>query len=601
MSVLFEDYCRFFKDSACQVLSLGAGYDANFFRLKATGVLPANCRYFEVDLPLVVANKSKVIQSSTELSSLVSFTSTPGCSEQYRLFSQDICDLRGLESALLDAGLDFNAPTLIFAECVLSYLDTKHSDALVEWTSSRFTHTALAVYEQVEPDDAFGIVMLKHFESLGSPLKSLYKYPDLLSVRRRYLTRGYDVCDCVGMADFVGRLDAEEARRFQGLEPFDEFEEWLEKCAHYAFTLARKGTVFEAFPTGFTQSDVAAVPRQKDAELAEESWTLRDADPRLRRFGHSSALTTDGLVLTAGGFAKNAGKHSRVFAPILTDPRTLRSEPVNLRLEGRQHFAMVCLDDGRVLVNGGRTSPLRACDSDVILRPSNGSYVADASNFKRAPPTRWRHSLAKVRDAEGCEKVVLFGGRSPDDTALGDCYVLDVAACAWSRVAESEASPSPRHSHAAVATHDLASVVITCGLSGNEKPLNCVHRFSIDTLTWEKLPVQGLLARFGHTAHLADTTTMLLVGGVSGACGNPCGLAVIDLVSMTCREVALPGQDPKRPFMTSGHTSVLVRDCDGGARVLVIGGGGNCFSFGTHFNCHVAVIDLNGLCMHVIK
>ncbi|KAH9363991.1 hypothetical protein HPB48_005258 [Haemaphysalis longicornis] len=136
MSMLFEDYCRFFKDSACQVLSLGAGYDANFFKLKATGALPAGCRYFEVDLPLVVTNKSQVIKSSAELSSLASGPSTSGCCEQYRLFSQDICDLHGLESALQDAGLDFHTPTLIIAECVLSYLDTKHSDALIEWTSS---------------------------------------------------------------------------------------------------------------------------------------------------------------------------------------------------------------------------------------------------------------------------------------------------------------------------------------------------------------------------------------------------------------------------------------------------------------------------------
>ncbi|KAH9363990.1 hypothetical protein HPB48_005257 [Haemaphysalis longicornis] len=166
---------------------------------------------------------------------------------------------------------------------------------------------------------------------------------------------------------------------------------------------------------------------------------------------------------------------------------------------------------------------------------------------------------------------------------------------------EGEASPPPKHSHAAVATHDMASVIVTCGLSGTEKPLNCVHRFSVDTLTWERLPVRGLLPRFGHTAHIVDMTTLVLVGGVSGACGNPCGLAVVDLVSATCREVALPGQDPKHPFMTSGHTSVLVRDSDSGARILVIGGGGNCFSFGTHFNRHIAVIDLNRLCKHVME
>ncbi|XP_050030881.1 tRNA wybutosine-synthesizing protein 4-like [Dermacentor andersoni] len=596
MSQLFKDYCGAFRNHTCQVLSLGAGYDANFFKLKAAGTLPVNCRYFEVDLPLVVANKKDIIESSTELRSLVNAAVTSGHQPQYCLLGQDIRDLDRLESALRAVGLDFRVPTLVFAECVLSYLDTKHSDRLVQWTSSTFEDVALAVYEQVEPHDAFGIVMLKHFESLGSPLKSLREYPTVASLRSRYLARGYEACDCVSLAEFVGALDAKEALRFQGLEPFDEFEEWLQKCAHYAFAVSRKGSAFEAFlTTGFAQRGVACAPRNSTLQLGRVDWTLHSADSSLRRFGHSSALTTDGRVITAGGFAENGGKHSRVFEPVLTDPTTFQSELISARLEGRQHFAMLCLDNGCVLVNGGRTSPLRACGADIVLTPSSGSYVAENSHFALTPPARWRHTLAKLRSAEGREKVVLFGGRTPRDAALSDTYVLDVTQCSWSKVPEGVVWPVSRHSHAAVSTADQSSMIVTCGLSSSEKPLNCVYSFDIATLTWGEIPVDGLLPRFGHTAHLTGLTTVVLIGGVSGRSGEPCGLAIIDLVSMTCREVSLPEQNPERPFMTFGHSSVLIEDSDKSSSILIVGGGGNCFSFGTHFNHHVASIDLRRL------
>ncbi|KAH6920555.1 hypothetical protein HPB50_028454 [Hyalomma asiaticum] len=296
MSQLFNDYCAAFKNRTCQVLSLGAGYDSNYFRLKASGKLPVNCRYFEVDLQSVVANKKAIIEGSADLSSLVTDAATSGSSQpQYCLLSQDITDLKRLESELRAVDVDFRVPTLVIAECVLSYLDTKHSDRLVEWTSTAFADVALAVYEQVEPHDAFGIVMLAHFESLGSPLKSLHRYPSVASLRDRYLERGYESCDCVSVAEYLCTLDAEEALRFQELEPFDEFEEWLEKCAHYAFAVSRKGSAFEAFlPTGFVHRDVSCTPGNSPVLLGPLDWTLHGVDSSLRRFGHSSAVTSEG-------------------------------------------------------------------------------------------------------------------------------------------------------------------------------------------------------------------------------------------------------------------------------------------------------------------
>ena len=49
--------------------------------------------------------------------------------------------------------------------------------------------------------------------------------------------------------------------------------------------------------------------------------------------------------------------------------------------------------------------------------------------------------------------------------------------------------------------------------------------------------------------------------------------------------------DPKHLVMLHSHGVVLTED----QKLLVIGGGGNCFSFGTHFNAGPVVIDLPSL------
>lgn len=46
--------------------------------------------------------------------------------------------------------------------------------------------------------------------------------------------------------------------------------------------------------------------------------------------------------------------------------------------------------------------------------------------------------------------------------------------------------------------------------------------------------------------------------------------------------------------MLHNHGSVLLDGEDKG-RVLIVGGGGNCFSFGTHLNKNITSIDLSDI------
>lgn len=63
------------------------------------------------------------------------------------------------------------------------------SSSLIQWAASRFEDATFVTYEQIHPDDGFGIVMQKHFESMNSPLLSLTKFPDLDSQEHRYVSQ----------------------------------------------------------------------------------------------------------------------------------------------------------------------------------------------------------------------------------------------------------------------------------------------------------------------------------------------------------------------------------------------------------------------------
>ena len=60
---------------------------------------------------------------------------------------------------------------------------------LIQWAASKFKNATFVTYEQVHPDDGFGIVIQKHFESISSPLLSLTWFRDLPSQERRYVSR----------------------------------------------------------------------------------------------------------------------------------------------------------------------------------------------------------------------------------------------------------------------------------------------------------------------------------------------------------------------------------------------------------------------------
>jgi tRNA wybutosine-synthesizing protein 4 len=217
-----------------QVLSLGAGFDTAFFRLKAAGILDEHeTDYFEVDMPNVMRDKTRRIEKSQLLAQLKGRAD----GDHLRLVSCDLCKTEALETLLSDAGLEFSAPTVVLFECSLTYVSFSQASDLLRWLRMRFKSDLRVIsYEQVLPCDRFGVIMRKHFSDRATPILNVEHAPSVEDQERRLRALGFHrVRSRDLLQSYWFALTDTERKRLAAVDPdFDELEEVFLKCGHYA-------------------------------------------------------------------------------------------------------------------------------------------------------------------------------------------------------------------------------------------------------------------------------------------------------------------------------------------------------------------------------
>jgi len=76
--------------------------------------------------------------------------------EHYRLLPFDLRNSERLDEVFARFEVDFAAPTLFLAECVFTYVQTKHTNALLSFISAHFAFTFVFNYEMMNALDPFG-------------------------------------------------------------------------------------------------------------------------------------------------------------------------------------------------------------------------------------------------------------------------------------------------------------------------------------------------------------------------------------------------------------------------------------------------------------
>lgn len=174
-------------DGNAQIVSLGAGSDARYWRFSKDLVDGKIARYLELDFPATVATKIAAIQKAAALKSTlgdiinINMDDSQAPSLETPNYTLAGCDLRHLDAlkARLTC-LDSRRPTLILAECLLSYMPPHTSHDVIrtisEYVDSNVDVAAVS-YEMCVAGDShearevtehnigkFGKIMLRNLE-----------------------------------------------------------------------------------------------------------------------------------------------------------------------------------------------------------------------------------------------------------------------------------------------------------------------------------------------------------------------------------------------------------------------------------------------------
>ena len=93
----------------------------------------------------------------------------------------------------------------------------------------------------INPDDAFGRVMLRNLQARGCPLRGLVGCPTRAAQASRFEAAGWKTTAMLTMNEVYRALPYEDVKRVEKLEIFDEVEEWHLINDHYCMGWAHRG------------------------------------------------------------------------------------------------------------------------------------------------------------------------------------------------------------------------------------------------------------------------------------------------------------------------------------------------------------------------
>lgn len=230
-----------------QIVSLGAGSDTRYFRLRQAGK-HKDFVYHELDFRENNASKIARLQSPSCAQAVQSLCNIDLNSAQVRdgeliLHDYNIhaVDLRQISGNT--GWLDKSLPTLLISECCLIYLKPDEADAVLDHFAEQLPDVPLAIviYEPFRSNDAFGQTMSRNLLTRGIVLQTIEKYSDEAQQRQRLKQRKLEARSADTNRIWNSWISDDEKARIDQLEWLDEIEEFVLLAKHYCVTWGWRG------------------------------------------------------------------------------------------------------------------------------------------------------------------------------------------------------------------------------------------------------------------------------------------------------------------------------------------------------------------------
>ena len=460
----------------------------------------------------------------------------------------------------------------------------------------------LEQYLPAGPNHAFAQTMLKHFQKLQTPLRSVLRYPSLSDQEDRFRGAGWaevvirNLWEMWGDNTFLSPL---KRLSLDAVEPFDEWEEFALFASHYFLLVARtrKSTMAASTSVSGHTSDLESDQRLERQSLHLLHNDIKDGAVR-RKFGAPIRENEHTIALHGG--------HSPQIRLASTDMYAAEGQPIakawppSPSIKPRMCHTITDLGSGEMLLVGGRASPSAAMADCWLRKDKSWLRVHDM------PGPRYRHSAVMVRLKDGTKGVVIFGGKDGEGRAA-ERWLLWNATAGWQALFALDKSPIPRYGANLFAFGDNTGVIFG-GMRQDgtvlsdlwiwrfiqtsfRSDINCQEVTGPEVSSADSLK---LLGRFGASMCTLNGGVLVLGGIRKAGCITPSHEAMVVypdniVVDWLSREAHLKKQltptelhtNAQRPLpLFVGHTLTTTRP----GQALMLGGGAVCFSFGSFWN-----------------
>lgn len=227
------------------------------------------------------------------------------------------------------------------------------------------------------------------------------------------------------------------------------------------------------------------------------------------RFGHTATLLNDGRVLITGG-RERAGN---ILANAeLYDPKTQQFSETGAMATKRVGHTATLLPNGKVLITGGSTEEffVGALATAELFDPATGTFTSASSMNHQ----RLAHRATLLKSG----RVLITGGQSDEWANLSSSEIYDPEKNTFTAAASMH---EKRADHTATLLAD-GRVLITGGAEGRSQPVNVSATAEIYDPASNSFTLAGSMSvvRYKHSAELMPDGRVIVIGGSNAMMWN---------------------------------------------------------------------------------